>query len=107
MFESKKSVPSKQFNRTIRQGVSLVDFNAAWCGPCRTQKPIIEKLAAQFKEKALIVEVDVDENQHLARQFGVMSIPTLILFRDGKEVLRFIGLQRAEVLSEAIENMLD
>jgi thioredoxin len=106
MFESNKSVDSKQFEDTIRSGVSLVDFNAAWCGPCRTQKPIIDELAAQFKEKAMIIELNVDENQHLAMHLNIMSIPTLIIYKDGEEVRRFVGLQRAEVLSEAIEKAL-
>jgi thioredoxin len=106
MFESNKSVDSKQFENTIRSGVSLVDFNAPWCGPCRTQKPIIDQLAAKFKEKALIVELNVDENQHLAMHLSVMSIPTLILFKDGKEVRRFVGVQGVEVLSEAVEKAM-
>ena len=106
MFESNKSVDSKQFENTIRSGVSLVDFNAPWCGPCRTQKPIIDQLAEKFKEKAQIVELNVDENQHLAMHLSVMSIPTLILFKDGKEIRRFVGVQCAEVLSEAVEKAM-
>src|SRR3989338_2793091 len=69
----------------------LVDFWAPWCGPCLMAGPILDKLAEEYKDKLLIVKVNVDESQRIAGQFGVMSIPTVILFKDGKEVDRQIG----------------
>lgn len=69
----------------------LVDFYADWCGPCKMAAPILDKLADTYKDKALIAKVNVDENQQTAGQYGVMSIPTVILFKDGKEVERKIG----------------
>lgn len=69
----------------------LVDFYAEWCGPCKMAAPVLDSLADEYKEKATIVKVDVDANNELAGKFGVMSIPTVILFKDGKEVNRQIG----------------
>lgn len=69
----------------------LVDFYAEWCGPCKMAAPIIDELADTYKEKVVIGKVDVDENSQTAGQFGVMSIPTVILFKDGKEVDRKVG----------------
>ena len=105
-MEIEKASDPKQFEKTIRAGVALVDFGAPWCAPCRAQKPVIEQLAEQYDEKVSIVELDVDENKQLAIRLGIMSIPTLILFIEGKEVQRFVGLQTIEVLSEAVKKVL-
>jgi len=105
-MEAEKASNLNQFENTIQAGVALVDFGAPWCAPCRAQKPIIEQLSKQFDGKAQIVEVNVDENRDLAMHLDIMSIPTLILFIEGKEVQRFVGLQSIEVLSEAVENVL-
>lgn len=69
----------------------MVDFWATWCGPCQMAGPVIDSLADDYKEKYVIGKLDVDANQATAQQFGVMSIPTVILFRDGKEVARKVG----------------
>lgn len=94
------------FKEMIRKGVSLIDFNAPWCGPCRAQKPIIDDLAAKYKDRVNIAELDVDENREAAMELGIASIPTLILYKENVEVQRFIGLQARETLSAAIENIL-
>ncbi len=73
-------------------GVVVVDFWATWCGPCRMLAPAIEQLAADYEGKALVGKVDVDEEQALAMRFGVASIPTVIFFKDGKEVGRKVGV---------------
>ncbi len=95
------------FQDTITGGVVLVDFNAPWCGPCRFQEPIIKDIAKQFEGKALVSEVNVDENREMAIRLGIQSIPTLILFKNGQEIQRFIGLQAGNALSRAIEKVLD
>ena len=95
------------FQETITTGVVLIDFNASWCGPCRFQGPIIKDIAKQSEGQALVSEVNVDENREMAIRLGIQSIPTLILFKNGQEMQRFIGLQTREVLSRAIENVLD
>jgi len=69
----------------------LVDFFAEWCGPCKMAAPVLDKLAGDYEEKAVIVKVDVDKNQELAQKYSVMSIPTVVLFDDGEEKDRKIG----------------
>lgn len=78
-----KIINETNFNETISNGVVLVDFFATWCGPCRMVAPVLEDLAQKYAGKMEIVKVDVDQSQSLAMQFGVQSIPTLLLFKDG------------------------
>ncbi len=72
-------------------GVVLVDFWAAWCGPCRMVAPILEDLSVRYNGSVKVVKVNVDENPNLAAQYNVMSIPTMIIFKDGKAVDEFVG----------------
>jgi len=79
----------------------LVDFWAEWCGPCKTIAPILEELAAENAGTLRVAKVDVDENQGLARQYGVQSIPTMIVFKDGAEVHRMVGARgKAQILED-------
>ena len=78
----------------------LIDFWATWCGPCMRQGPVVEELA---EEGYAVGKVDVDQNRALAQQFRVVSIPTLILFKDGAEAQRFVGLTSKEELKSALE----
>ncbi len=105
-MEAKKIINEEEFNNTIKNGVSLIDFNAPWCAPCRAQGPIVQQLSEQFEERAVIAEMNIDENQQTAMKLGVQSIPTLAIFKNGKEVQRFIGLQSQDMLSAAIEEVL-
>ena len=89
-----------------KNGLTLVDFSAPWCAPCRLQEPIIRQLAGEFKGKASIAEVNIDASREMAADLGIRSIPTLILFINGKEVQRFVGLQSEATLSEALEKLL-
>ncbi len=73
------------------KGAVMVDFWATWCGPCQMAGPVVDALADDYKGKVKIGKLDVDANQQTAAQFGVMSIPTVILFKDGKEVARKVG----------------
>ena len=73
----------------------MVDFWASWCGPCRMLGPVVEKLAEQYEGKAVVGKVNVDEQQELAVRYGVMSIPTVIFFKDGKEIDRKVGVMPA------------
>ena len=91
-----------EFDINIADGVTLVDFWAPWCGPCRMQTPILEELVASVDGRAKIAKVNVDEASGVAGSFGIQAIPTLILFRDGKEVRRFTGVQSKDVLMDAI-----
>jgi thioredoxin 1 len=84
----------------------LVDFWAAWCGPCRLITPILEDLAKDMGEKVKIGKVNVDENGGLARQFGIQSIPTLLFFKNGELVHKQIGLTQKPQLKAAIEKLV-
>ena len=97
----------KDFKDAIKVGVSLVDFNAPWCAPCRIQDPIITELEETYSEKAIIAKMNIDDNQKLALNLGIQSIPTIIIFKEGKELSRFIGLQTAKTLSSALDTALD
>ena len=92
------------FDKAVEQGVVLVDFWATWCGPCRMVAPAVEKIAAQYEGRALVGKVDVDAEPALAQRFGIMSIPTLVVLKDGREVARTVGVQpmgaRAAMLDE-------
>jgi thioredoxin 1 len=93
-------------NHLIGKGVSLIDFNAPWCAPCHVQEPILTRIAGRFQGKAAVGVINVDTLRKTAQDMGIRSIPTLILFKNGKEIQRFVGLQSETVLSQAIENLL-
>lgn len=84
----------------------LVDFFASWCGPCKLQGPIVEELAAELAGKAKIGKLDVDGNPQTAGKFEVMSIPTIVIFKNGQPVQRFTGLQGKEILKEELEKLI-
>jgi thioredoxin 1 len=102
MSDKVKDLNASNFSETIASGTVLVDFWAPWCGPCKMQTPILDKVAEKIGDKAVIAKVNVDENAPLAAQFGVRSIPTLILFKDGQKVRDFIGVQQEAALVEAL-----
>jgi len=87
------------------KGLIMVDFWAPWCGPCQAAGPIMEALANDFKDKIKIVKLNVDDNQNTASKFGVMSIPTFVFLKDGKEVERKVGLPSQDVLKEIIDRL--
>ena len=80
----------------------LLDFWATWCGPCRMIAPVIEEIAAEFEGKAVVGKVDVDEEPGLAQRYGIMSIPTLIVFKNGEKVNDSVGLVPKEKVEEMI-----
>ena len=97
-----KPFTADSFNKDIQSGVVLVDFYADWCGPCRMMTPVLEGVAKDVQGKAVIGKLDIDSAQNIASQFQVTSIPTLILYKDGKEVGRLVGLRDAAALKEFI-----
>ena len=84
----------------------LLDFYADWCGPCKMLAPTIEEIADELDGKIAVGKVDVDENRELAVKYGVMSIPTVIYFKNGEEVTRLIGVQSREKLLETANKLL-
>jgi len=95
-----------QFDAAIANGVTLVDFWAPWCGPCKMQGPILQELGENVDGQATIAKVNVDEAGGVAGRFGVQAIPTLLLFKDGNEVQRFVGVQPMEILIDAISSVV-
>lgn len=93
----------EKFNEEIKDGVVLVDFYADWCGPCKMVAPIIEELANERSDTKFI-KVNVDEHEDIAKEYGIMSIPTMIVFKDGKEVKKNIGFIPKEEIITLIEN---
>ena len=100
------SLNKDNFEQSISSGVALVDFWAEWCGPCKMQLPIIEEFSSEMEGKATIGKVNVDEELELAQSFGIQSIPTLILFKDGKPVKKLVGLHSKESLYEEVNQVL-
>lgn len=87
------------FNKLIQEAKpTLVDFFATWCGPCRMQGPILEEVKKRVGDNANILKVDIDQNQALAAQYNVRSVPTLILFKNGEAIWRGVGVQQADDL---------
>ena len=94
----------ENFTKEIASGLVLVDFHATWCGPCRMIAPIIEQLAGTTKGKAKIGKVDIDQAQDVTANLQITSVPTLILFKDGKEVKRVVGVKDFDYLSQLIDS---
>jgi len=95
------------FEQTLNEGkLMMVDFWAAWCGPCRMLGPVMDDLAAQYEGKVVVGKVNVDEEQELAIRYGVMSIPTVIFFKDGKEIDRKVGVMPPAAFTEVLDKNL-
>lgn len=94
---------AQNFNETIKEWVTLVDFWAEWCGPCQMMLPRLEELASKIEWKAKVMKHNVDTDPQVPTQFRIMSIPTIILFKDGQPVEKFVGVQDVDSLVQAIE----
>lgn len=100
-------VTDSNFDNTIKQNkIVFVDFWANWCGPCRALAPIISELAKEYSGKILIGKLDVDENPSTAERFQVFSIPTMIIFKDGNEAERLVGLCPKSRITDALAKQL-
>ncbi len=94
----------ESFDKALAQGGLLVaDFWAEWCGPCKMLGPVIEQLADDFDGKAVVGKVNVDDEPELAQRYGIMSIPTVIFFKDGKEIDKKIGVMPPQEFTKVIE----
>ena len=100
-------ITSQNFDEIKQQGKPvLVDFWATWCGPCKRLGPIIEELAAEYDGKAVIGKCDIEENDELTEQFGIMNVPTVVFLKDGKEVDRVVGLAMKNVYQDKLNSLL-
>ena len=96
----------KNFDDTIKTGVILVDFYAIWCAPCRTLAPVLKQVATDLGAKAKIAKLDIDESHKVAGSLQVTSVPTMILFKEGKEINRLLGLHAAQEILEFVTAVL-
>ena len=96
----------ENFEAVTNSGVSLVDFWAPWCGPCRMIAPVIEELAGEFEGKANICKVNTDEEQDLAVKYGIRSIPTIIFMKDGEVVDQMVGASSKQAFADKINSLL-
>ena len=96
-----KYLEKNNFNELVREGYHLVDFYAEWCGPCKMMGPVLESI----EDKIDIIKIDVDKFPDLAQEYRVMSIPDLMIFKDGEKILESVGFQSKEDLEEVISNL--
>ena len=108
MSENITTVDENSFEEAVlkSQKPVLVDFWAPWCGPCRAVAPIVEELAKEYQGKVDFAKLNVDESPFVASRYGIMSIPTLIVFKDGKPVHQVVGYQPKEQLKKMLDNTL-
>jgi thioredoxin 1 len=108
MSEHVKDITDGTFEAEVMKSTVpvLVDFWAEWCGPCRAMTPIVESVAQKFAGKAKIVKINVDDNQSVTQRFGIKGIPTMIVFKDGKEAERIVGATNEKAVAGIIEEQL-
>ncbi|HOO56551.1 MAG TPA: thioredoxin [bacterium] len=100
---AEKIFTDTNFETEIAGGVSLVDFWAPWCAPCRMQGPIVDRLAEKYAGKAKIGKMNVDENRNIPGKFGISGIPTILVFKNGVKVDQFVGVQQERILAAALD----
>lgn len=98
---------TEEFSSLIKENkVVLVDFWAEWCGPCKMIAPIIEQLASQYKDKVVVAKVDVDAETVLSQEYGIQSIPTVLIFNNGEEAAREVGFQPVAVYTGILDDLI-
>lgn len=105
MSDSITYFDDNNFNEKIKAGLTLVDFYADWCGPCRMLTPVLEQVAKDMQGKVVVAKLDIDKNQKVAGGYQVTSVPTMILFKDGKEAGRLVGLRDVEGVKKFIASI--
>ena len=100
------NITDQSFDQVVATGVSVVDFWAEWCMPCRIQGPIVEQVANKMAGRVNVCKLDVDANPASAERYGVAGIPSLIFFKDGEEAARLIGVQNEGTIVKTLESLL-
>ena len=103
--ENIKKLNNKNYKLIIRQGTVLVDFWAPWCAPCKMMAPVLNEIAEKENDKVTIGKVNVDQQQELAAKYKIRNIPTMILFHNGKEVTRLVGVKSKQAILKEIEKL--
>ena len=98
-----KIVESNEFKSEIESGITVVDFFATWCGPCKMLSPVLEGLAGEMEGKVKFIKVDIDQSLDLANEFQISSVPTMIIFKDGQKAEQLVGFLPKERIQQAIE----
>ena len=93
------------FDETVDQGIALVEFWATWCGPCRMFSPILEEFAEKYADQVKVCKVNADEEEELIARFGVMMLPTVLLFKDGHEIGKRVGVHPVEEFEEMLAQL--
>lgn len=101
-----KNLTQENFQEEVSGKPIIVDFWASWCGPCRMLAPVIDALSEEYEDKISVGKVNVDEQNALAAQFGIVSIPTVIIFKDGKEIKRLVGVHDADDYRDEIDRVI-
>lgn len=96
----------ESFDNAIKEGVVLVDFWASWCGPCKMMAPNVEQIATDYKGRAVVGKVNVDDHPSLAERFGIMSIPTLLIFKDGELKQKLVGYRLTMQIASELDKYL-
>jgi len=102
--ENLNILTDENFDKVISSGVTLVDFWAEWCGPCKVQGPIINELADEVNGNANICKLNIDKNQTTAQKYGIQSIPTILIFKDGNPVEKLVGVKPKRILMKALQS---
>jgi thioredoxin 1 len=105
-MSNKLDITGTELNNLITSGVTVVDFWAPWCGPCKVLGPVIEEIAEELQNKVKVVKLNVDNHEATSDQYAVRSIPTIIIFKDGKEVERMVGVSSKQTILAKINNIL-
>ena len=101
-----KIVDSNDFKNEIGNGITVVDFSATWCGPCKMLSPVLEDLAGDMEGKVNFIKVDIDQSLDLASEYQISSVPTMVIFKDSQKVNQLVGFLPKEKIKEVIESSL-
>ena len=101
-----KKITTEEFNAMDKVGISVLDFNAVWCGPCKMLGPVLEEVSEEMADKAKFYSIDTDENPELAKEYGIMNIPAIIVLKDGQKVDANVGFVPKEALVDFISKNL-